>query len=181
MPVFIFWACPQPLTQICSISVSKKTNALRQLDAFGVEYDIIHYVYDPAELNLERIAKDNQLEIANIFKTLILLTDTAEPLVALVAGDRTLSLKKLAALAACKKVELAPLDQIQRITGGYQRGGCSPLGMRRNLPTFVDAHALDFEKIYVNAGIRGTLFGCAPTELMRAMQDFAQIAVLSEK
>lgn len=160
--------------------MSQKTNALRQLDALGIAYTTLEYVYDENELNLSRIAKDNGLQVDNIFKTLILLTDTGEAIVALVAGDAQLSLKKLATLAQCKRVELAPIDKLQRLTGGYQRGGCSPLGMRKNLPTFVDERLLQYETVYVNAGKRGLLFGCAGSELMRAMAEFASLASLVE-
>lgn len=143
----------------------QKTNALRILTQNNIDFDLINYQYQEDDLSVEKIAQDNQLTLESIFKTLVLISPSKEILVALVPGDAQLSLKKLAQLAAEKKVELLAVKDLP-IHTGYVRGACSPIGMKKQFRTWIDETVLNFPKIYVNAGKRGLLFGCNPQDLL---------------
>lgn len=145
----------------------QKTNAIRLLDQKKINYDTVEYAYDEENLSVEKIAQDNNLDLNRIFKTLVCLGNTGEIVVALVSGDAQLSNKKLATLAGLKKIDLAPIKDLQALTG-YIRGGCSPLGMKKQFRIFANNNILDFDWVYVNAGRRGLLFGCAPQDLIAA-------------
>lgn len=141
-----------------------KTNAVRLLDAAGIAYRLVEYRYDETQLGVDKIARDNGLELERIFKTLVLKTETGQVVVAVTPGDKALDFKTLARLAACKKIHLAEMKELQSLTG-YIRGGCSPVGMKKNFPVFIDQSALEHERIYVNAGARGLLMEVKPGEL----------------
>jgi Cys-tRNA(Pro)/Cys-tRNA(Cys) deacylase len=147
----------------------KKTNAIRILEQAKVDFQLIEYQYDPENLDVAKIAMDNELELAIIYKTLIAKGDKTGPLVAVVPGDQSLSLKKLAGLSGNKKIALLPIKDLQKTTG-YVRGGCSPIGLRKTLPVYIDQRALALEQIFVNAGTRGLLFGCTPNTLINLSQ-----------
>lgn len=142
----------------------KKTNAIRLLEQAKVDFQLIEYTYDPENLDVAKIAADNGLELAIIYKTLIAKGDKTGPLVAVLPGDQSLSLKKLASLSGNKKIALLPIKDLQKTTG-YVRGGCSPIGLRKALPVYMDQRAAELEQLFVNAGTRGILFGCHPSKL----------------
>jgi len=142
----------------------KKTNALRQLAKHKIPFDIINYQYDPENLSVEKIANENGLILQQIYKTLVVKGDKTGIVVALIAGHQSLSLKKLAKYSSNKKMALTAVKDLQALTG-YIRGGCSPIGMKKQYPIYIDEMAKTQEKIYVNAGTRGILFGCSPEAL----------------
>ena len=147
----------------------KKTNAIRILEKHKVSFDTVAYSYDENDLSVEKITRDNQLELAQVFKTLVAKGDKSGILVAVVPGDRVMDFKLMAKASGNKKVRMIPKAEIEGLTG-YIRGGCSPLGMKKNFPVFIDEIALQFDRIYVNAGTRGVLFGIAPADLQRVSQ-----------
>lgn len=147
-----------------------KTNALRILDQAGINYRLVEYTYDPNNLDVAKIAIDNDLELGQVYKTLVCKGDRSGPLVAVVPGDRPLNLKRLAQASGNKKVQLMPLAQLTAATG-YQRGGCSPLGMKRPLPVYIDPIARQWPEILINAGSRGLLFGIHPMDLEQVVDD----------
>ncbi len=142
-----------------------KTNAIRLLEQAKVPYDTINYEYDENDLSLSHIAEMNGLQTDRIYKTLVTITSDDEIVVVLVGGTKGFVPKKLAALLGCKKVDMLPLAQLQATTG-YIRGGCCPLGMKKKFRTLIDQTAINETHIYVNAGQRGLLFGCAPDALL---------------
>lgn len=143
-----------------------KTNAIRILEAASVSYQTLSYTYREDDLSLEKIAEDNQLKIGQVFKTLVAKGDKTGVVVAVIAGDSMLDLKALATLSGNKKMTLLPVKELQKETG-YIRGGCSPVGMKRAFPVFLEEKAKEYDKIYVNAGARGLLISVAPEELIR--------------
>ncbi len=143
-----------------------KTNALRILDAAGISYSLLAYHYHLDDLSVERIAVINGLPLAQIFKTLVLKGDQDKAIVAVIPGDRQLNMKALARSAGVKKVSLIEAAQLPVLTG-YVRGGCSPVGMKRLLPVFIDRTAMMWDGIYVNAGAKGLLVKIAPFDLRR--------------
>ena len=143
-----------------------KTNAIRILEAASVSYQTLSYTYTEDDLSLEKIAEDNQFKIGQVFKTLVAKGDKTGVVVAVIAGDSMLDLKALATLSGNKKMTLLPVKELQKETG-YIRGGCSPVGMKRAFPVFLEEKAKEYDKIYVNAGARGLLISVAPEELIR--------------
>jgi len=148
---------------------TKKTNAIRLLEKHHKTYQIIEYQYDPENLDVAKIAADNQLELAAIYKTLVLKGDKTGVWVAVIPGDKTLSLKALAQASGNKKMAMVPVKDIQGLTG-YIRGGCSPLGMKKAYPVIIDNLAKVQELIFVNAGQRGILVGVNPDDLQEVSQ-----------
>jgi len=154
----------------------KKTNALRILDQLGFSYDLLTYDYDPALSQLEEVAAANDLAPSQIFKTLVCKGDKTGIVVAVVPSSKKLILKELAKQSGNKKMALVPMKSLQGLTG-YIRGGCSPLGMKKDFPVFIAKEAQALKKIFVNAGKRGFLFGIEPQNLKRAATaTFAEIA-----
>ena len=134
------------------------------LDQAGIPYRLVEYQYDAENLSVEKIAAENQIALDKIFKTLVLQGDQGGVVVAVTPGDKTLDLKTLARLSGDKKIALVDANSIQSLTG-YIRGGCSPVGMKKQFPVFVDESALLHDKILVNAGARGLLMELEPAAL----------------
>lgn len=146
--------------------MSKKTNALRRLDARKVQYETVEYQYDAEDLSVEHIAAENGLPLERIFKTLVAKGDKNGVAVAIVPGHKNLGFKALAQVSGNKKMTLVPVKEIQSLTG-YIRGGCSPIGMKKDYPAYLDTSALAYDVIYVNAGQRGLLVGLSPEALQQ--------------
>lgn len=153
----------------------KKTNAIRLLESNQIHFNIIEYTYDPERLSVEKIARDNQLELSSIYKTLVAKGDKTGVVVAVIPGSKNLNLKALSNVSGNKKMTLVPVKDLLSLTG-YIRGGCSPIGMKKNYPVFFDLDAQSATHIYVNAGQRGVLFGAAPEDIRTLCEGaFAQI------
>jgi Cys-tRNA(Pro)/Cys-tRNA(Cys) deacylase len=131
------------------------TPAIQLLKKAQAEYQVHSYQHDPqsASYGLEAVEKLN-LPAAQVFKTLLAVTEKAELLVAVVPVAGTLDLKALAQAAGVKKVEMADPLAAQRATG-YLLGGISPLGQKKRLRSFIDASAQQHPSIFVSAGRRG--------------------------
>lgn len=150
------------------VKKSSKTNALRMLDKARVPYRLLPYDYDPENLDVKKIAEDNDLELAQVYKTLVCNGPKSEVVVAVIAGDSSLHLKSLAKASGLKKLTLMPIKALTATTG-YVRGGCSPVGMKKAFPVIIDRAAEAWDEIFINAGRRGLLFGCDPKMLAAAL------------
>jgi len=144
----------------------KKTNALRLLDQKKISYETLEYEYNEENLSVKKIAGDNFLKTENVFKTLVAKGDKNGVLVAVINGNQTLNLKSIAKASGNKKIALIPVKDLLKLTG-YIRGGCSPIGMKKAFPVYIDNTANDFEMIYVNAGVRGILVKLKPDDLLK--------------
>jgi Cys-tRNA(Pro)/Cys-tRNA(Cys) deacylase len=144
-----------------------KTNAARILDKLNIAYELIAYAVDENDLSATHVAGQLQENINQVFKTLVLEGDRTGHLVCVIPGAAELNLKAAAKASQNKNCRLIPLKDLLPLTG-YQRGGCSPLGLKKSFPTYLDQSALDFAYIYVSAGQRGLQFKLNPTELVRA-------------
>lgn len=154
----------------------KKTNALRLLDQKKIPYETLEYEYNEENLSVKKIAGDNFLKAENVFKTLVAKGDKNGVLVAVINSNQKLSLKSIAKVSRNKKIALIPVKDLLNLTG-YIRGGCSPIGMKKPFPVFLEESANDFETIYVNAGTRGILVKLKPDDLLKITNgQFAQIA-----
>lgn len=146
-----------------------KTNAIRLLEIHKIDFKIQEYEVDEEDLSVEHLAKELNINADRIFKTLVLVSHEKEYFVAVVPGSYQLNLKKMAKLIPTKSCELIPVKELLGLTG-YIRGGCSPIGMKKQLPTWIEESAQLFETIYVNAGKRGLLVEIDPDELKDLVQ-----------
>lgn len=146
-----------------------KTNAMRILDQMGIPYQIATYAVDPDDLSGLKVAALIGLEPAQVYKSLVARGDRRGILVCCVAVDQTIDLKQLAAVSQNKRVELIPTKDLLTVTG-YVRGGCSPIGMKKKFPTYLQAAAMDQQLISVSAGVRGCQILVAPANLQRITQ-----------
>ena len=143
----------------------EKTNAARLLDKAGVSYKLIPYEFDENDLAAQHVADSLGQDIARVFKTLVLHGDKTGHIVCVVPGNAEVDLKALAKASGNKKVEMILMKDLLAVTG-YIRGGCSPIGMKKRFPTFFHTTALDFDTIYVSAGVRGLQIEIAPADLI---------------
>ncbi len=142
-----------------------KTNAARLLDKAGCTYKLIPYEFDENDLAAQHVADSLGQDIARVFKTLVLHGDKTGYIVCVIPGNCEVNLKALAKLSGNKKVEMIPMKDLLGVTG-YIRGGCSPIGMKKAFPTYFHTTALDFDTIYVSAGVRGLQIEIAPADLI---------------
>lgn len=143
----------------------KKTNAMRLLDASNIKYE--EFEYD-AKMGIsgtdvaKTLAEDPKL----VFKTLVTVSNKSEHFIFIVAVEKELNLKKAAKAAGAKKIEMLKQKDLLPLTG-YVHGGCSPIGMKTRLKTFIDISAMDEEKIYVSGGKVGLQIKIAPHDLVK--------------
>ena len=140
-----------------------KTNAARLLSAAGIDFKLVPYTVDPDNLAADHVAAELGEDIRRVFKTLVL--KGSGHFVCVVPGDSEVDLKKAAKAAGDKKADLIHMKDLLAVTG-YIRGGCSPVGMKKPFPTFFHTTALDFESIYVSAGVRGLQLEISPSALI---------------
>ena len=146
-----------------------KTNAARLLDEAGIAYQLHEYEVDPQDLTAESVAHKIGLPAEQVFKTLVVEGGRSGVCLAVVPGAAELNLKALAKLAGDRKMELAPLKNVQPLTG-YVRGGVTALGGKKEYPVYLDETAILFNVISVSAGVRGTQILLDPHDYIRAVK-----------
>ena len=144
-----------------------KTNAARLLDQMKIQYELIPYEVDENDLGAAHIAKQLGQPIERLFKTLVLRGDKTGLFVCVIPGAEEVDLKKAAKVTGNKKVEMIHVKELLPLTG-YIRGGCSPIGMKKPLPTWFHQSLTDYDTVFCSAGIRGMQFRLAPQDLLRA-------------
>ena len=142
-----------------------KTNVMRLLDAAGVHYRTAEYEYDESDLSGRHAAEQLDLPAEQVFKTLVARGDKTGPVVFCIPVLDELDLRRAAAVSGNKKVELIHLKELLPLTG-YLRGGCSPIGMKKKFPTYIDETCILFDEIAVSAGARGKQIILAPHDLI---------------
>ena len=141
-----------------------KTNVMRLLDKAKIQYEAKEYPVDEDDLSGSHAADLMGVDHGSMFKTLVLKGEKTGFLVCCIPVDDEVDLKKAAKAAGDKKVEMLPMKELLSTTG-YIRGGCSPIGMKKRFPTFIDPSAFQYEKIAVSAGMRGVQVILSPTAL----------------
>ena len=131
-----------------------KTNAMRILDQNNISYSTGEYEYDESDLSGNHAAEVLGISEDEIFKTLVTRGQDNQLFVFVIPVSGELDLKKAATAAGQKRVEMIHVKELVGLTG-YMRGGCSPIGMKKQFPTFVDETAVLFDRIYISAGKRG--------------------------
>lgn len=147
--------------------MAAKTNAARALDRLGIHYELRDYQVDPDDLGAEAVARKVGMPAEQVWKTLVVEGDRTGVLLAVVPGDAELDLRALAALSGNRKVALAPLRDVQPLTG-YLRGGVTALACKKPYPVFADETIELHDVISVSAGVRGTQLLLAPADYLRA-------------
>lgn len=141
-----------------------KTNAVRMLEAAGIKFRTAEYKVDENDLSGMHVAEQLGQPPEQVFKTLVLKGEKTGYLVCCIPVNSELDLKKAAKAAKDKKVEMLHMKDLLSVTG-YIRGGCSPVGMKKKFPTFIDETAILFDEIAVSAGIRGAQIIVEPNAL----------------
>ncbi|HFX3832135.1 TPA: Cys-tRNA(Pro) deacylase [Enterococcus faecium] len=141
-----------------------KTNAIRMVEQKKIPYTEHEYEWDENHLSASSVAEQLPESQSRIFKTLVAVGNVTGPLVAVIPGEAELNLKKLAKVSGNKKVEMLHLKDLEATTG-YIRGGCSPIGMKKLFPTYLDQTAENYDQIIVSAGRRGLQMELAPQDI----------------
>lgn len=155
--------------------MSQKTNAVRLLDQMKIDYQLREYEVDEDDLSAEHVADSLGISAEKLYKTLILKGQKDPFLVAVIPGNTQLDLKKIAKISGNKSCEMLPLKDLLAVTG-YIRGGCSPIGMKKLFPTYIEEMATLETEIIISAGKRGLQIIINPEELKNLVQgQFADI------
>lgn len=156
--------------------MSKSTPATAALDKARVAYTVATYDYDPSADRVGlQAAEALGAPASEVLKTLIVKVD-GKPACVVLASDREVSMKRLAAALGGKSAEMAPVPEAERITG-YRVGGVSPFGQKKRLPTVLDAEAAALPAAFMNGGQRGLQVRLAPSDLVRVLD--AKVAAVA--
>ena len=132
----------------------KKTNVMRVLDKASISYDTKSYEVDEENLSGVHAAEELGYDPDMVFKTIVVRGSQTGPVVFCLPSEKELDLKKAARVSGNKSVEMLHVKDLPAVTG-YVRGGCSPIGMKKAFPTFIDQSALSHEAVSISAGQRG--------------------------
>jgi len=149
------------------MSSSKKTNCCRILDSLGISYTLLSYEWSEDSLDAISVAEKLSLPHEQVFKTLVIRGDILPVFVIIVPGNSEVSLKKVARATGNGSCSLLPINDLYPLTG-YLRGGCSPIGMKKNFPTFLEETAFLFDEISISPGQRGLQILLSPDDIVIA-------------
>ncbi|HJV31985.1 MAG TPA: Cys-tRNA(Pro) deacylase [Bacillales bacterium] len=142
-----------------------KTNAMRILDAKKVPYEMLSYDNKDGKIDGISVAEKINKNPEEVYKTLVTQGTSKNLFVFVIPVEKELDLKKAAKAALEKKIEMIPVKDIQKWTG-YIRGGCSPIGMKKDYKTFLDKSCLSLEMMIVSGGRIGVQIVLEPNKLM---------------
>lgn len=151
------------------MSPINKTNAARLLDKLNIDYKLVPYTVDESDLSAITVAAKLGQNIEQVFKTLVLRGDKTGVFVCIIPGGEELELKKAAKASGNKNCAMVPMKEILELTG-YIRGGCSPLGMKKKYPTYIDESCSLYDLIFISAGVRGLQIEISPNDLISAAE-----------
>ena len=143
---------------------TQKTNAVRLLEANSIQHSALTYEVDEDDLSGITVAKKIGVEPEKVFKTLVTRGEKTGINVFCIPVTAELNLKKAAAVCGDKKIEMIKEKELLPLTG-YIKGGCSPIGMKKHYPTFIDETAQLFDEISISAGVRGMQIIIKPEDL----------------
>ncbi len=142
-----------------------KTNAMRLLESEKIDFETREYEVDENDLSGEHIAKQLGQDCNQVFKTLVSRGEKNGIMVFCIPVSEELDLKKASTFVKDKKIEMVHVKELLGLTG-YIRGGCSPIGMKKKYPTYIDETAILFDEIYISAGVRGMQIVINPETLI---------------
>jgi len=134
--------------------VTRKTNAIRMLEAAGVNHEVREYDISIEEFSATAVADLIGLPAAQVFKTLVATGERSGPCFAVIPADTELDLKALARTTGDRRMDLVPVKDVEPLTG-YHRGGVTALGVRREFPVYLDISAAEHDLIGVSGGVKG--------------------------
>lgn len=143
-----------------------KTNAMRMLDRLKIEYCVNTYEVSESHMDGKTVAEKVGVDVSQVYKTLVLENAKHAHFVFIIPVNASLDMKSAAQAVNEKKLQLMPLDDLKKVTG-YVRGGCSPIGMKRQFPTIIDRQVEEIDAIYVSGGARGTQIKIDVAHLIR--------------
>lgn len=153
----------------------QKTNAIRLLEKHQISFTIHTFPWSEDHLGAAEAIEKLTVPKERIFKTLVTTGDKTGIVVAVIPGEGELDLKALAKVSGNKHVELLPIQDLLAATG-YIRGGCSPIGMKKDYPTYFSSAAKDWDSMIVSAGKRGMQVELSPLDLKSVTNgEFADI------
>ena len=149
----------------------KKTNAMRILDGLKIPYEAKEYdddgEHELAKGAAGRMAEKLGVPASTVYKTIVMRTETKEICVFCQSAEHEINLKKARQAAGCKEINPVKPEELLGLTG-YIRGGCTPIGMKRQFRTFIDQKILENEKVCVSGGQRGIQLCLKPEDLIKA-------------
>lgn len=154
-----------------------KTNAARLLDKSKIEYELIPYEVDESDLSAVHVANQLNEPVEQIFKTLVLKGDKSGYFVCIIPADAEVNLKLAAKASGNKNCSMIPMKDLLPITG-YIRGACSPIGMKKQLPTYIHSTCTNYPYMYISAGQRGLQIKINPADLIKRVE--ATVAGLTD-
>jgi Cys-tRNA(Pro)/Cys-tRNA(Cys) deacylase len=146
------------------IMATVKTNAMRILDAKKIAYEVLTYDNKDGKIDGVSVAAKVGKNPSEVYKTLVTQGASKDLYVFVIPVEEELDLKKCANLAGEKKVEMIPVKDIQKWTG-YIRGGCSPVGMKKEYKTFLDKSSEGLQSIVISGGKIGVQIVVSPNDL----------------
>lgn len=147
----------------------QKTNAMRFLDTHKIDYDVFTYDHGKDAVDGVSVASLLNQDPEQVFKTLVTVANTKEYFVFVIPVAEELDLKKAAKVAGVKNIEMIHVKDINKITG-YIRGGCSPIGMKKQFPTFIHETCILFDTIMFSGGKIGYQISMNPEQLFDLIQ-----------
>jgi Cys-tRNA(Pro)/Cys-tRNA(Cys) deacylase len=153
----------------------KKTNAVRILESNSIPFELSEYEFNEDEIDAVSVAGKINAPPEMVFKTLVAIGDKTGYVVFIIPGNVELNLKKAAKASGNKNVEMIKAKDLLSVTG-YIRGGCSPIGMFKKYPTYIEETSQLFDRIYASAGVRGMQMKLSPFDLVKITEaDFADL------
>ncbi|WP_312754314.1 Cys-tRNA(Pro) deacylase [Rummeliibacillus suwonensis] len=147
----------------------QKTNAVRLLDQQKIPYILAEYEVEEGKIDGVSVAEKIHQPVEKVFKTLVATAGKGNLYVFVIPVAEELNLKKAAKVVGEKKIEMLHVKDLLPNTG-YIRGGCSPIGMKKHYPTFVDISAEQVDEMYVSAGKIGMQILITPENLVKAAE-----------
>jgi len=144
--------------------VNQKTNAIRILESKKIQHEVFEYPIDDGQLDAVSVAKKVGFDPDIVFKTLVTVGKNTGIHVFIIPGNCELDLKKAAQAAQDKNIQMVKSKDLLELTG-YIHGGCSPLGMKKAYPTFVEEIATQHEHIVISAGKVGLQVKVRPKDI----------------
>jgi Cys-tRNA(Pro)/Cys-tRNA(Cys) deacylase len=143
-----------------------KTNAVRMLEADLIPHSLHTYEVDESDLSGITVANKIGADPDSVFKTLVAIGDKTGINIFCIPVTTELNLKKAASASGNKKIEMVNVKNLFELTG-YIRGGCSPIGMKKKYPVFIDESVNLFSEIYISAGTKGMQVKLSPDNLKK--------------
>jgi Cys-tRNA(Pro)/Cys-tRNA(Cys) deacylase len=148
------------------MAVNQKTNVIRTLESKEIRHEVYEYEVEDGLIDAISVARKMGYDPDRVFKTLVTTGKTTGINVFIIPGNCELDLKKAAEAAGDKNIEMLKSKELLPLTG-YIHGGCSPIGMKKDFPTYLEEMASEYDYIMISAGKIGMQVKIDPEELFK--------------